>query len=146
MNMLRVAYFVICLLCHIFECNFLIAMKASTPNKRPSPITEDPPPPAAFRKPAAAAGSVLESKVISSIIQHNESSFGNSRSAHNSPIKPGTGSGGRCTSAMETLVSESDLIKAFFIIYFDKFEFTVPNPTFNRNYNSSFSKSTGPQA
>ena len=27
-----------------------IPMKASTPNKRPSPITEDPPPPAAFRK------------------------------------------------------------------------------------------------
>ena len=104
MNMLHVAYFVICLLCHIFECIFLIAMKASTPNKRPSPITEDPPPPAAFRK-KPAAGSVLESKVISSIIQHNENSLGNSRSAHNSPIKPASGGGGRCTSAMETLVS-----------------------------------------
>ena len=80
-------------------------MKASTPNKRPSPITEDPPPPAAFRK-HPATGSLLESKVISSIIQHNDSSLGSSRSAHNSPIKPVTGGGGRCGSAMETLVSD----------------------------------------
>lgn len=80
----------------------VVGSQALTPNKRPSPITEDPPPPAAFRK-QLAAGSVLESKVISSIIQHNENSLGNSRSAHNSPIKPASGGGGRCTSAMETL-------------------------------------------
>ena len=87
-----------------------IPMKASTPNKRPSPITEDPPPPAAFRK-HPATGSLLESKVISSIIQHNDSSLGNSRSAHNSPIKPVTGGGGRCGSAMETLVSDRAYIR-----------------------------------
>ncbi len=75
-----------------------ISSVSSTPskNKRPSPISENPPASNnAYRQP----GSLLESKVIASIMQNE----GTSRSAHASPSRPLSGRSNRCTSAMETL-------------------------------------------
>jgi hypothetical protein len=80
----------------------------STPNKRPSPISENAPP-AYTRQP----GSLLESKVIASIMKNEGNGSGITRSAHGSPARPSQSNGllspNRCTSAMETLDRKPDL-------------------------------------